>query len=274
MPLSPYLLPRFRQELALRNYRPNTIKTYANALKAYVRWLDGRPARSAKPDTVREYLVELVESGCSRSYVDQAISSLKFLYVELYKLTSAEAFPIERPRRESTLPRVLSRADVLRLANAIPNRRHRLAILVLYAAGLRVSELVAANVEDVDLERLTLHVRMGKGGKGRYTVLSQALLEELDAMTYGRPPKAPLFPSRTGERWSARSLQKVMERASQASGVSASCHTLRHSFATHLLESGTDIRFIQDLLGHAKIETTTRYTHVRNPSALRIVSPL
>lgn len=274
MPLSPHLLPRFEQELRLRNYRPNTVRTYTNALRAYVRWLGPRPAREVEPEVVREYLWSLVESGRSRSYADQAISALKFLYVELYRKCTASDFPIDRPRRESTLPHVLSRRDVLRLADAVQNRRHRLAVLVLYAAGLRVSELIGANVADVDLARRTLHVRMGKGGKGRYTVLSERLLEDLAWIIGERGPKEPLIPSRTGERWSARSLQHVVERAAAAVGVQASCHTLRHSFATHLLEGGTDIRFIQDLLGHAKIETTTRYTHVRNPAAMRIVSPL
>ena len=262
------------RSLRLRNYRPNTIRTYVNALRAYVRWLDGTPVKAAGRDKVRTYLVFLFESGRSRSYVDQAISALKFLYVDLYGTVSRDDFVLERPRREMTLPHVLSRGEVLRLADAISNRKHRLAVLVMYAAGLRVSELVSASVGDVDLERLTLHVRMAKGGRDRYTVLSEALCQDLEWLVRDRGPKDPLFPSRTGERLSARSIQKVVERAAAATGVEASCHTLRHSFATHLLEAGTDIRFIQDLLGHAKIETTTRYAHVRKPAALRIVSPL
>ncbi len=272
MPLSPHLVPRFEQELRLRNYRPNTIKTYSAALRAFVRWLDGMPPREATAETLGAYLYGLFESGRSRSYVDQAISALKFLYIELYR--SFPSFPIVRPRREETLPNVLSRRDVLRLADSVTNRRHRLAVLLLYAAGLRVSEAIAANVGDIDLERLTFHVRMGKGGKDRYTVLSPALGPDLAWMMGARGPREPLLPSRTGQRWTQRSLQKVVERAAAAIGVRASCHTLRHSFATHLLEQGTDIRFIQDLLGHAKIETTTRYTHVRNPAAMRIQSPL
>lgn len=274
MTLSPYLLPRFEQELRLRNYRPNTIKAYANALRAWLRWLDGRPPREATPDTVRAWLLSLIDAGRSRSYVDQAISALKFLYVELYKLCSARDFPIERPRRERTLPHVLSRRQVLDMADAVANRRHRLALLLLYAAGLRVSELIAANVGDVCLDRGTLHVRMGKGGKDRYTVLSDRPVEDLRWIIGDRPCRAPLIPARTGERWTVRSIQKVVARAGAAIGVHASCHMLRHSFATHLLEAGTDIRFIQDLLGHAKIETTTRYTHLRNPAAIRVVSPL
>lgn len=272
--LSPRLVPRFVQELRLRGYRATTIRTYRSALLAWLRWLGPVHPRDAGIERMKAWLLELFETGRSRSYVDQAISTLKFLYVELYRQYRPADFEVERPRREKTLPRVLSREQVLALADAVPNRRHRLGVLLLYAAGLRVSELVAANVGDVDLERLTLLVRSGKGAKGRVTVLSPRLAEDPAWACRDRPPRAPLIPARDGSRFSIRSVQHVVERAARQVGVDASCHTLRHSFATHLLENGTDIRFIQELLGHAKIETTTRYTHVRNPALMRIWSPL
>jgi site-specific recombinase XerD len=274
MELSKELIPRFVQELRLRNYRPNTIRTYRSALLGYVRWLGPVHPREASLDQLRSYLLHLLESGRSRSMVDQVLSALKFLYIELYKRFQAQEFDVPRPRREFTLPKVLNREEVLALADAVPNRRHRLAVLLLYAAGLRVSELIAADVGDVDLTALTLHIRSGKGGKDRITVLSPRLLEDLVWVIGNRPPRAPLLPAQDGTRWSSRSAQHVVERAARQAGLQASCHTLRHSFATHLLEDGLDIRFIQDLLGHVKIETTVRYTHVRNPAALRIRSPL
>lgn len=274
MALSTELFTRFQQELRLRNYRPNTIRTYTSALQGYVRWLAPVHPREATLEQVQGYLLDVLDAGRSRSMVDQVISTIKFLYIELYKRHTPADFWVVRPRREFTLPSVLNRGEVLALADAVPNRRHRLAVLLLYAAGLRVSELVAANVGDVDLEALSLHVRCGKGGRDRITVLSERLGEDLVWVCGRRPPQAPLLPNRDGERWSARSVQHVVERAAARIGVRASCHTLRHSFATHLLEDGTDIRFIQTLLGHAKIETTTRYTHVRNPAILRIRSPL
>ncbi|MDP2315676.1 MAG: tyrosine-type recombinase/integrase [Pseudomonadota bacterium] len=274
MALSTDLYARFQQELQLRNYRPNTIRTYRSALQGYVRWLRPVHPREATLERLREYLLHLFETGRSRSTVDQVVSALKFLYIELYERYTAADFCVARPRRESTLPRVLNRWEVLALADAVPNRRHRLAVLLLYAAGLRVSELIAANVGDVDLDSLSLHVRSGKGARDRITVLSDRLREDLSWICSGRPNDTPLIPNRDGERWTTRSAQHVVERAAARTGVSASCHTLRHSFATHLLEDGTDIRFIQTLLGHAKIETTTRYTHVRNPAVLRIRSPL
>jgi integrase/recombinase XerD len=274
MALSSLLVPRFVEELQLRGYQRTTIRTYRSALKGWITWLSPRHPRSATPEVIRGYLLDLLHAGRSRSKVDQVISALKFLYIELYKQYSPADFEVERPRRLSTLPRVLSRPAVLALADAVPNRRHRLGVLLLYAAGLRVSELVAANVADVDLDRMMLTVRHGKGGHDRVTILSDRLREDLDWIRGDRPGGAPLIPAENGTRLSSRSIQHVVERAARTAGVQASCHTLRHSFATHLLEAGTDIRFIQDLLGHAKIETTTRYTHVRNPALMRIVSPL
>lgn len=274
MDLSTSLIGRFGQELRLRGYRHNTIKTYCAALRGYVRWLAPAHPREVETEAVQAYLLALMERGRSRSMVDQVISALRFLYGELYGRETASMAVLPRPRRTRPLPRVLSRTEVLALADAVPNRRHRLAVLILYAAGLRVSELVRANVQDVDLEGLTLHVRDAKGGRDRLTILSAQLADELAWVCRSRPGGAPLLPARDGTRLSARSIQHVVERAATRSGLDASCHTLRHSFATHLLENGTDIRFIQELLGHAKIETTTRYTHVRNPVLLRVKSPL
>lgn len=272
--LSPLLVPRFEQLMRLRNYRPNTIRTYRGVLRAWIAWLDGVPPATASLELVQVWLLALVDVGASRSYLDQCISMLRFLYTVVYQRFAPETQFIVRPRREKTLPHVLSRPEVLALADAVPNRRHRIAVLLLYAAGLRVSELVAADVADVDLDRLTLHVRMGKGGRDRITVLSDTLAPELRWLCDGRSRYSPLVPARDGSRWSTRSVQHVVEVAARRIGVQASCHTLRHSFATHLLEAGTDIRFIQQLLGHAKIETTTRYTHVKNPAAFRVKSPL
>lgn len=274
MELSPHLLVRFEQELRIRGYRHNTIKTYGTALRGYVKWLGSVHPRDAGTEELKTYVLWLCHEGKSRSMADQVISALKFLYVELYGREEFAKELIKRPRRASTLPRVLTRDDVLALADAIPNRRHRVAVLLMYAAGLRVSEVVAANVRDVDLDGLTLQVRDAKGAKDRVTVISPRLADELAWLCASRPPLAPLVPCREGGRLSTRSIQHVVERASEASGISASCHTLRHSFATHLLENGTDIRIIQELLGHVKIETTTRYTHVRNPAVMRVRSPL
>jgi integrase/recombinase XerD len=273
--LSPKLLERVQQEMRLRNYSFRTIKTYRNCLRVWLTWLSPQAPRDVSSEEMRGFLLQMIEAGKSRSLVDQHISALRFLYCELYGW-ELERFDLVRPRRERSLPRVPTRDEVLRIADAIENRRHRLAILLLYAAGLRVSELVALDVGDVDLERLLLHIRGAKGRKDRISVLSERIVEELVWLRAEREPDAPLFVGRTRGRWSTRSVQHVVARAARLAGVGGRItpHSLRHAFATHLLEGGTDLRHIQHLLGHASVQTTTRYTHMRDPRSSKLRSPL
>ena len=218
--------------------------TFYISMADYLRALDGVFARDVPPDGIRAHLHALLERGVSRSGGDQAISALRFLCVELYGLHRGERIAWVRPWRELTLPRVLDRSDILRLAGAIPNRKHRLAILPLYASGLRVSEVVAAKVRDVDLARMTLTVRRCKGHQVRTTVLSPALKDELWLFLRDRAPGEPLLPAEHGGHLSLRSIQHVVERAATAGGLERRviCRVLRHPFATHLLGSGTDLR--------------------------------
>ena len=224
---------------------------------------------------MREYLLGLAEVGASRSLVSQSVSALKFLYVRLYGWGD-EDFDVPRPRSESKLPYVPSRDEVLAMARGTDNVRHRTAILMLYGSGLRLSELLAACVGDVDLDRLVLRVVQAKGRKDRLTLVSPRLVPELGDLIRGRTAGEPLFPSRAGTPWAPRSVQKFVSRAARRAGVASRVtpHSLRHAFATHLLEGGTDLRIIQGLLGHCDIRTTTRYTHMRDPNRLRVVSPL
>ena len=276
MPLSTALIPRFREELAYRNYAPKTIKTYTSCLRQYLRWLQPLHPRDAHPEQIRGYLLEGVQAGRSRPWMDQSLSALRFLYVELYAWDPSVFREVPRPRRERTLPYVPTRAEVLQLAEATGNRRHRLAVLLLYAAGLRVAELCALKVQDVRAEDLALSVRGGKGKKDRRTLLSHTLIDELRWLAADRPPRDPLFRSATGKAWRTRSVQKVVARARTRAGLHPKLtpHSLRHAFATHLLENGTDLRIIQGLLGHSRIDTTTRYTRLRDPTKLNVTSPL
>jgi integrase/recombinase XerD len=273
-PLSTSLFERYRQELRVRNYSPRTIKAYVVCLRAYTRFLYPRLPRDAGAEDVRAFLLHSLETGLSRSYLDQSISALKFLYVELYG-RPADGFDVPRPRREQALPAVPTREEVLRLAAAVENPRHRLAILLLYACGIRVSELVRARVEDVSVDQLTLHVRDGKGRKDRVTVVSEVLAPGLREACAGRPGSAPLVPARGGGRLTTRSIQRVVDQACVKAGIERNItpHSFRHAFATHVLEAGVPLEVIRDLLGHARIETTRRYTRVRNPRA-RVRSPL
>ena len=271
MALSTDLLTRVREEMTLRNYAPRTIDTYVSCLKKYVRAI-GCAARDATVEQIQAYLLELTNEQ-SRPAVDQTISALKFLYIELYGWTE-EAFAITRPRRQAHLPFVPSRDEVRRLLDAIENRRYRLAASMLYGSGLRVSDLVTVCVGDVRLEDLTLRVPAGKGGRTRTTVIAPSLVPELQWMIGNRARTEPLFAKSNGDRLTVRSVQQVVQRVAREVDLPVSCHSLRHAFATHLLEAGTSLRVIQDLLGHARIETTTRYTRIQSPNVFAVRSPL
>ncbi len=273
--LSPHLFLRFEQELCLRGYSPRTVISYGSSLRRYVDWLGETHPREVDAERVRSYLLELSNLGASRAAVGQAVSALKFLYVKLYGW-ERRTFDVPRPRKQSKLPFVPSREEVLRMAARTTHVRHRTAILMLYGSGLRLSELLGAQVGHLDLDRLLLRVVQGKGRKDRLTLVSEQLRPELCDMTWERAPHEHLFTSRHGTPWSPRSVQKFVARAGGRAGVSGRVtpHSLRHAFATHLLEAGTDLRVIQELLGHADIRTTTRYTHMRDPNRLKVVSPL
>lgn len=273
--LSPLLMTRYSQELVLRNYSDRTVQSYRSCLRRYLRWLEGAHPRDVEASTIRSYLLDLFDVGASRSMVSQSVSALKFLYVRLYG-RPPEAFDVPRPRPESKLPYVPTRSQVLTMAELTPDLRQSTAILFLYASGLRLSELLATEVRDVDLERLVLRVVQAKGNKDRMTLISPMLTSRLEVLMLGRDGHEPLFRSQVGGPWSPRSVQKFVRRAAVRAGIEqrVTPHSLRHAFATHLLEAGTDLRVIQGLLGHSDIRTTTRYTHMRDPNRLRVVSPL
>jgi site-specific recombinase XerD len=269
------LFETFESELKLRGYSPRTIKTYLGALRRFVRFFHPRHPRNLTAENIRSYLLYLIEEKkASRSTINQTISALRFLYVELYR-RSVNFKSIKRPKKEHKLPIVLSRKEIARITSAIENQTHRLIIELIYGSGLRVSEAVRLRVQEVNLDELTIFVRGGKGRKDRITVLSPKLVEPLRRQMESKAPSDYLFPGRNGHL-STRSVQQIFERALKKAGVQkkATVHALRHSFATHLLEAGTDIRYIKELLGHKRLETTRIYTKVMNPAKLKIKSPL
>ncbi len=221
-----------------------------------------------------EYLTDVRK--VSVSYRNQAISALKFLYRKvLRRPLIVEELP--RPKKERKLPTVLSKDEVTRLLDSVRNRKHRAIMMLAYSAGLRVSEVVRLKLEDIDVRRRLIHIKGSKGRKDRYTLLSGVALEALrDYYRFYRPKKW-LFPGQRKDRHiSARTVQKVVTAAGKRAGIrkKLTTHTLRHSFATHLLENGTDLRYIQELLGHKSSKTTQIYTHVTRRDLVRIVSPL
>ncbi len=273
--LSPHLFDRYQQEMRLRNYAQNTIRVYTNMLKAYVAWIHPIHPRAVDSARIRAFQLHCVDMGLSESYLTQVVSALKFLYLQLYRWPDQD-FTVPRPRSGHKLPYVPTRDEILRMSNATNNRKHRTAILLLYAAGLRVSELVQLRNGDLNLDRLTLFVRQAKRKKDRHTLLSAALVGDLAWVSGNHSPGDWLFQSARGGRWSVRSVQHVVSSCGAKAEVPkrVTPHSLRHAFATHLLENGVDLLIIQGLLGHSKLSTTTRYIHLRDPSRLRVVSPL
>jgi integrase/recombinase XerD len=268
------ILGAVENELTLRRYSPRTHEAYLGHLKRFLNHF-GKDAETLDGAELRDYFLGLVQSGISWSYQNQAISAVKFLY--RYVLRQPELLDdLPRPvRRKKQLPAVLSRDEVRRLFEALSNLKHRAILLVIYAGGLRVSEAARLKVSDVDGERKQVFVRGGKGGKDRYTVIGEPALEALREYWRVYRPRDWLFPgARPDKHISSRTIQAVFQRARDKAGIrkDATVHTLRHSFATHLLEDGVDVRYIQELLGHEDVRTTQRYTHVSDPARVR--SPL
>lgn len=270
------VVERLDREMVLRGRSPHTRKLYRGHLRRFLRWL-GAPPEAITGERIRDYLVHLAEEErVSRSYQNQAISAVRF-FCEKVLREPQEVRDIPRPKKPKRLPRVLSRGDVERMLAATSNRKHRAIIALLYSAGLRVSEVVRLRPSDLDEERKLLLVRRAKGGKDRVSLLSDRALEVVREYRQGQQVGKWLFPGPgKGRHLTARTVQRIVERAGRRAGLErkATPHTLRHTFATHLLEAGVGLRHIQELLGHASSRTTEIYTHVSRQDLGRIRSPL
>jgi site-specific recombinase XerD len=263
------------EEIQLRRYSAKTKKAYTHHVRAYARFtVTGDPA---DPDRARAYLLHLSDGErVSVAYHSQAVSALRFLFEHVFHRPNAIA-DIPRPRKERRLPAVLARTDALRLVESLSNLKHRALLMLLYSAGLRVSEAVHLRSDDLDPACMLIRVRGGKGRKDRYTLLSERAFAAVRAYVAEYEPATWLFPGERPSRpLTVRSAQRIVDSARKHAGITihATPHTLRHSFATHLLEAGTDLRYIQELLGHASSKTTEIYTHVSNRDLSRIRSPM
>jgi site-specific recombinase XerD len=228
-------------------------------------------------DDVRDYLLyQIEERRMSAGTISQIINSLRFLYTEVYERPFLVGV-IERPKRGQKLPVVLSVEEVKAILEGLGNLKHRVMLMLVYSAGLRVGEVVSLKPEDIDSERKMIHVRSGKGKKDRYTILSDVVLDVLREYWKAYKPRTWVFEGKIpGVPYSVRSAERVFEVAVRKAGIhkNVSIHSLRHSFATHLLEQGTDIRFIQELLGHSSVRTTEIYTHVSRKQIATMRSPI
>ena len=269
----PDLLTIIEREMKLRNYSPKTIEAYVHVVKDAYAFFK-RPLREITAEQIKEYLYAKQQKNLSSQTISLYANALNFLYSQIYH--QANFSKLRHPKRSQRLPVVLSREEIKRLIEQTNNAKHRAIIGLAYAAGLRVSEVVKMRVRDVDLEGLTVTVRQGKGQKDRLTVLSESLRLALATQIAGRPGEEYLFVSERGGRLTEATAQKVFVQCLKKTGIQkeATFHSLCHSFATHLLENGVDVRYVQELLGHANIRTTQIYTHVTNPSIKNIKSPL
>ena len=270
------LRQRMIEDMQLRILAPVTQRNYIAHAAAFAQFY-GKSPEVLDQEAVREYLLYLLnERKLSPEGVNQQVSALKFLYLTTLEMPwTDEDFP--RAKRPYKLPVVLSHEEVVLFFDHVPSLRYRAALMICYGAGLRVSEAVAVKISDIDSKRMLLRVEQGKGRKDRYAMLSPRLLEVLRIYWRAARPKVYLFPSwRTGKHLNASSLQQACRDAWQRSGLRkrVTVHTLRHSFATHLLENGTDVRVIQVLLGHSLIDTTARYAAVTPQLIGATISPL
>ena len=266
---------RMIEDMTVRNLSPATQRSYVHAVTKFSRFFGRSPDRLDLED-VRTFQVHLVAAGISWSALNQTVCALRFFYgVTLRRADVPERIPYARQPRQ--LPVVLSMDEVVRFLEAVPSLKSRTALTTAYATGLRASEVTGLKITDIDSGRKVIRVEHGKGGKDRYVMLSPQLLGIL--RTYWRlaRPTRWLFPSRAETRPIDRQvLYAACRSACTAAGLDkhVTVHTLRHSFATHLLEDGADIRIIQALLGHSNLSTTARYTQVATRTIAKTVSPL
>jgi len=263
-------------EMELRNYCPKTIRVYVYNVARFARYF-GKSPEKLGASHVRRYLLHVLqERKASWSTYKQELSALRFLYRHVMKRGDL-LLDIRSPRPEHTLPVVLSLDEVRRFFAAIHSYKYRMLLMTAYAAGLRISEVTSLKVADIDTERMVIRVVYGKRRKQRYTILSPLLLKLLRYYWWAARPVEYLFPRRSADKpMAAGAVQRICQQARREAGLEKEVtpHTLRHSFATHLLEAGTDLRVVQELLGHSCIRTTVRYTHVSTQLISRTQSPL
>lgn len=268
---------KVKEELRLRNYSYKTIKSYLSCLRNFVKYIHPKHPRNITNEEIKKYMLHLIDDRkWEASTVNQAFNALRFLYVELYKMPFVIS-SLPRPKKEKKLPDILSQEDVLKIFSCVENLKHKTLLMLIYSAGLRVGEAVRLKISDIDSKRKLIHIRNAKGRKDRYTLLSDNVLQILRQYYKPYKPKDYLFEGQ-GERkhLSERSIQEVFHRAVKIAGIKkpVTVHSLRHSFATHLLENGVDLRYIQEILGHASSKTTEIYTHVSSTSLNKIINPL
>ena len=269
-------LNNYKDMLLLKAYSPKTIRTYCNAFHHLLRLLKERNVADLSKKEILSYLLWLItKKGYSEVHIHTVINAIKFYYEKVLG-RQLEFYGVPRPKKPWKLPEVLATEEVASLISKVDNVKHKAMLMTGYSAGLRVSEIVGLRLRDIDSKRMMIHIHGAKGKKDRMVPLSQKLLMVLREYVGQYKPKVYLFEGQGSTAYSTRSVQLVLAESKRKAGIAkkGSVHSLRHSYATHLMESGTDIRFIQELLGHNSITTTMRYAHVSKKDIRKIESPL
>lgn len=267
------ILNKVEQELKLRNYSPKTIKSYLACLKDYFNFAKN-DLSSVNENSIKKFL--LLKQG--KDYAPQTINlhlnSIKFYYREIVK--SPIPINLKFAKTSRRLPVVLSRKEIKSIIDCVNNKQHQLIISLAYGSGLRVSEVTNLKVKDIDSDQLIIHIKQSKGQRDRITILPQSISNKIKKILALKNRNDYVFETQKGGKYSVRTPQLIFFKSLRKADIKkdATFHSLRHSFATHLLENGTDVRYIQKLLGHKNIRTTQIYTQVTNPQLYNIKSPL
>ena len=272
-------LQKFKQQLVLKSYSVSTIKTYTNEFMQFLHVIKDKPANEFTVSRIKDYLQYCFEKlKLSENTLHSRMNALKFYYEQVLK---REKFfwEIPRPKKKLQLPKVLGEEELRKLFKALSYKKHKAILFTAYSAGLRVSEVVNLKLKHLDRSRMQIFIEKSKGKKDRYVGLSPVLLDILENYYKDIKPRPRIWlfeGQQAGTPYNARSAQKVFQLAKEKAGIHKEIgfHSLRHSFATHLLEKGIDIKYIKDLLGHFNIHTTERYLHVKKEQLINIISPL
>ncbi|MDO6470121.1 site-specific tyrosine recombinase/integron integrase [Maribacter sp. 1_MG-2023] len=262
-------------KLELKKYANSTVKTYVTFFEMFINHYKESKLETLDESDIRAFLQILIHKNVSNSYLNQVINSIKFYYETVLGMPN-RLYEIERPRKEYKLPKVISKEEVIAIIEHTNNLKHRCIVQLLYGSGLRRSELLNLKLNDIDSKRMLIRVEGAKGNKDRLTLLSKNTLKDLRMYFKEWKPKEFLFEGRKGGKYSPESVVQIVKQAANKAGIkqNVSPHTLRHSFATHLLESNVDLRQIQVLLGHGSSKTTEIYTHVATNTFKEIKNPL
>lgn len=264
------------QELKLRGYSTRTIKSYMWFLKRFFEYFKGREYLKITKEEIESYLFEIIKTkNPSYSAQSQQINAIKFYYEKVLGKPKI-VYNLPRPKKPKTLPKVMSRNEVYKLLSVTSNIKHKAILHIIYSGGLRLGELLNLKITDIDSDRMLIHIRGGKGKKDRTTILGKTCLLVLRDYYLSYKPSVWLFESiKKGKQYSAKSVQNIFKANLKKAGIrkAFTVHSLRHSFATHLLEQGVDLRYIQELLGHSSSKTTEIYTHVSTKNLQNIITP-